>query len=134
MPSAEAPKAAVIDSDTPARISLPRHFHLLWDEDLEEMREIFKAIRDRRSEVVANWYQLYALHFGEARMLSEAEFSRIFEPALFRNKNDLIEMNMDRYAEDVRNLGKELAERGVPLQEIIASLQLFEEATQCVST
>ncbi len=132
MPSAEVPKTAIIDSDSPARAGLPRHFHLLWDEDLEEMREIFKAIRDRRSEVVANWYQLYALHFGEARLLSEAEFSRIFEPALFRNKNDLLELNMDRYAEDVRSLGRELADRGVPLQEIIASLQLFEEAAQKV--
>ncbi|MBV8055947.1 MAG: sigma 54-interacting transcriptional regulator [Deltaproteobacteria bacterium] len=132
MSSVEAPKTAIIDSDTPARAGLPRHFHLLWDEDLEEMREIFKAIRDRRSEVVATWYQLYALHFGEARMLSEAEFSRIFEPALFRNKNDLLEMNMDRYAEDVGNLGKELADRGIPLQEIIASLHFFEEAAQKV--
>jgi hypothetical protein len=101
---------------------------LLWDEDLEEMQDLFKAIRDRRAEVVANWYQLYSLHFGDARVLSEAEFSRIFEPALFRNKNDLLERNMDRYAEDVRSLGESLAERGVPLQEIIASLHLFEEA------
>jgi transcriptional regulator with PAS, ATPase and Fis domain len=132
MSSADAPKPAVIDGDTPPRAGLPRHFHLLWNEDLEEMREIFKAIRDQRSEVVATWYQLYTLHFGEARMLSEAEFSRIFEPALFRNKNDLLEMNMDRYAEDVRSLGKVLAERGVPLQEIIASLHLFEEAAQKV--
>ena len=39
---------------------------------------------------------------------------------------------MDRYAEDVRNLGILLAGRGVPLQEIIASLHLFEEAAQKV--
>ena len=132
MPSTEAATRSITDGDIHPRAGLPRHFHLLWDEDLEEMREIFKAIRDRRSEVVAIWYQLYTLHFGEARSLSEAEFSRIFEPALFRNKNDLLEMNMDRYAEDVRNLGKILAERGVPLQEIIASLHLFEEAAQKV--
>ena len=132
MSSAEAPKTPVIAGDARQRVGMPRHFHLLWDEDLEEMRQIFQAIRDRRSEVIANWYQLYTLHFGEARALSEAEFSRIFEPALFRNKNDLLEMNMDRYAEDVRNLGKVLAERGVPLQEIIASLHLFEEAAQKV--
>src|SRR5271154_5194577 len=106
----------------------PRHFHLLWDEDLEEMHGIFEAIRDRRAEVIAYWYQLYTLHFGDARTLSEAEFFRIFEPALFRNKNDLLEKNMDRYAEDVRSLGETLAEQGVPLQEIIASLQLFEQA------
>jgi DNA-binding NtrC family response regulator len=110
----------------------PRHFHLLWDEDLEEMRNIFEAIRDRRQEVVAHWYQLYTLHFGDARTLSEAEFVRLFEPAIYRNKTDLLEMNMDRYAEDVRNLGVGLAERGVPLGEIIASLQLFEQAAQMV--
>ncbi len=58
------------------RRGLPRYFHLLWDEDLEEMRGIFEAIRDRRKEVVTGWYQLYTLHFGETRSLSEAEFAR----------------------------------------------------------
>jgi len=114
------------------RAGQPRHFHLLWDEDLDEMAELFKAIRDRRAEVIATWYQLYVLHFGDARALSEAEFTRIFEPALLRNKNDLLEKNMDHYAEDVRKLGALLAERGVPLQEIIASLHFFEEAARSV--
>jgi two-component system, NtrC family, response regulator AtoC len=123
---------SLIDSGAPSRPALPRHFHLLWDEDLDEMQDIFRAIRDRRAEVVSQWYKLYALHFGDARTLSEPEFLRIFEPALFRNKNDLLERNMDRYAEDVRALGEVLAERGVPLPEIIASLQLFEEAAQTV--
>jgi transcriptional regulator with PAS, ATPase and Fis domain len=109
-----------------------RHFHLLWDEDLDEMGGIFEAIRDRRVEVVATWYRLYRLHFGEAGILSAAEFSRIFEPAILRNKSDLLEKNMDRYAEHVRALGELLAARGVPLQEIIASLQLFEQAAQTV--
>jgi two-component system, NtrC family, response regulator AtoC len=129
MSTDETPKVPARVSDrTIVRPGMPRHFHLLWDEDLEEMQGIFAAIRDRRSEVVADWYQLYTLHFGDARTLSEAEFFRIFEPALFRNKNDLLEKNMDRYAEDVRSLGETLAEQGVPLQEIIASLQLFEQA------
>jgi transcriptional regulator with PAS, ATPase and Fis domain len=114
------------------RVGLPRYFHLLWDEDLDEMRELFEAIRDRRAEVVATWYQLYTLHFGDARVLSEAEFTRIFEPALLRNKRDLLEKNMDRYAEDMRKLGALLAERGVPLQEIIASIHFFEEAAEKV--
>jgi two-component system response regulator AtoC len=112
------------------RAGQPRHFHLLWDEDLEEMAPLLTAIRDRRAEVVATWYQLYALHFGDDRVLSETEFARIFEPAIFRNKSNLLEGNMDRYAEDVRKLGELLAERGVPLPEIIASLHLFEEAAQ----
>jgi DNA-binding NtrC family response regulator len=115
-----------------SRLGPPRHFHLLWDEDIEEMQAIFEAIRDRRTEVVTHWYQLYTLHFGDERVLSESEFFRIFEPALLRHKTDLLEKNMDRYAEDVRGLGEILAERGVPLQEIIASLHLFEEAAQRV--
>jgi DNA-binding NtrC family response regulator len=122
----------IVGNRAVARPGLPRYFHLLWDEDLEEMQGIFEAIRDRRDEVVAGWYRLYTLHFGEARTLSEAEFSRIFEPAILRNKNDLLEKNLERYAEDVRSLGELLAERGVPLQEIIASLQLFEQAAQAV--
>ncbi|HUN57119.1 MAG TPA: sigma-54 dependent transcriptional regulator [Candidatus Binataceae bacterium] len=127
MPSDETAKVPE-DNGALTRPGLPRHFHLLWDEDLEEMQGIFAVIRDRRNEVVADWYQLYTLHFGDARTLSEAEFFKIFEPAIFRNKSDLMEKNMDRYAEDVRSLGEALAERGVPLQEIIASLQLFEQA------
>jgi DNA-binding NtrC family response regulator len=114
------------------RSGQPRHFHLLWDEDLDDMADLFRAIRDRRAEVIATWYQLYALHFGDARVLSEPDFTAIFEPALLRNKNDLLEKNMDHYAEDVRGLGALLAKRGVPLQEILASLHLFEEAAQKV--
>ncbi len=134
MSSSELTKVPLNSAGDAVRLrpGLPRHFHLLWDEDLDEMREIFEAIRDRRAEVVADWYQLYALHFGDARILSEGEFFRIFEPALLRNKNDLLAKDMDRYAEDVRSLGELLAERGVPLQEIIASLQLFEQAAQRV--
>jgi len=131
MAGIDGPKIAA-DEALRERAGQPRHFHLLWDEDLDEMAPLLTAIRDRRAEVVAIWYQLYALHFGDARALSEAEFRRIFEPALFRNKSDLLEKNMDRYAEDVRRLGEFIAERGVPLQEIIASLHLFEEAAQRV--
>jgi transcriptional regulator with PAS, ATPase and Fis domain len=131
MASTGSPKISGGDP-APRRAGQPRHFHLLWDEDLDDLSELLSIIRDRRDEIVADWYRLYALHFGDARILSEAEFTRIFEPALFRNKSDLLEKNMDRYAEDVRKLGALLAERGVPLQEIIASLHLFEEAAQKV--
>jgi transcriptional regulator with PAS, ATPase and Fis domain len=110
----------------------PRYFHLLWDDDLEMLRPVLQAIRDRRREVVGIWYQLYVLHFGDSRTLSETEFMRIFEPALAINKTHLLNNDMDAYARDVIKLGEQLAERHVPLQEIIASLHLFEEAAQAV--
>ena len=110
----------------------PSYFHLLWDEDLDELREVLTEVRDRRAEVVTVWYELYQLHFGDRRALSEAEFRIIFEPALLRNQDFLLHKDMDGYARAILKLGEELAEHHVPLQEIIASLHLFEEAAQTV--
>jgi len=125
------PKPAGAFTEQP-RIGQPRYFHLLWEDDLEELAPVLRAVRDRRAEVVSNWYSLYVLHFGDSRTLSEAEFTAIFEPALLRNKDDLLRKDMEGYARDVLKLGEELAERRVPLQEIIASLHLFEEASLSV--
>jgi transcriptional regulator with PAS, ATPase and Fis domain len=127
-----------IEPSTPAthpamlRRGQPRYFHLLWEEDLEELRPVLQAIRDRRVEVVERWYHLYVLHFGDSRSLSEPEFRAIFEDALERNKNDLLRGDMDAYAADLHRLGEVLAEHHVTLQEIIASLHLFEEAAQSI--
>lgn len=114
----------------PALPGAPRHFHLLWDDDIEQLRGIFLIILERSEEIVRHWYKLYVLHFGDARSLSEAEFMRIFEPGLRRNKQALLDANMDLYAAQVIHLGELLAERRVPLEEIIASLHLFEESAQ----
>jgi len=114
------------------RSGAPRYFHLLWDEDLDDLREVLIAVRDRRREVVDEWYALYLLHFGDQRSLSQAEFREIFEPALLRHKNDLLRKDFDGYTRHILKLGEELADRKVPLQEIIASLHLFEEAAQAV--
>ena len=124
--------SAISESTITARNGAPRYFHLLWDEDLDDLREVLIAVRDRRQEVVEVWYELYTLHFGEQRALSKAEFREIFEPALLQNKDDLLRKDFDAYARDILKLGEALAERHVPLQEIIASLHLFEEAAQAV--
>ncbi|HVN64372.1 MAG TPA: sigma-54 dependent transcriptional regulator [Candidatus Binataceae bacterium] len=121
-----------MDNERMRRVDAPRYFHLLWEDDLEDLKPVLTAVRDRRSEVVTKWYSLYLLHFGDDRVLSEEEFFKIFEPALLRNKNSLLRKDMDGYAQDILRMGEALAERRVPLQEIIASLHLFEEAAQTV--
>ena len=114
------------------RTGLPRYFNLLWDEDLDELREVLSAVRDRRTEVVSVWFDLYQLHFGDRRSLSATEFRDIFEPALLTNTEFLLNKDIDGYAGNVLKLGETLAEHHVPLQEIIAALPLFEEAAQMV--
>ncbi len=110
----------------------PRHFHLLWDDDLEALREVLELILSGRQEVVRHWHRLYVLHFGETRSLSEGEFTRIWEPAIERNMSALLQGDMDRYAREVIRLGEQLAERGVPIEEIIASLHLLEESAHAL--
>jgi len=111
---------------------MPRHFNLLWDEDLEELREVLIAVRDRRTEVVSVWFDLYQSHFGDRCSLTATEFRAIFEPVLLTNKEFLLNKDIDGYVRSTLKLGETLVEHHVPLQEIIASLRLFEEAAQTV--
>jgi transcriptional regulator with PAS, ATPase and Fis domain len=106
----------------------PRHYHLLWDEELEALRPILKLVFDNLHDVVAHWSQLYVLHFGDTRSLSEPEFRDLFYTALSRNTKDLLEGDMDRYAIDTIRTGELLCERNVPFAEIVASLHLYEES------
>ena len=106
----------------------PRHYHLLWDEELEALRPVLVLVLEHLEEVVAHWYQLYVLHFGDRRSLPEPEFRDIFYNALFRNTKDLLEGDMDRYAIDTIRTGELLCERNVPFAEIVASLHLYEES------
>ena len=104
------------------------YFHLLWEEDLERLRPILESVRDRCAEVIGFWYQLYVLHFGSERTFSEPEFRRLLEPPLRNAMNDLVELDVAGYTREVLALGETLARRGVPLQEVIVSLHLLEEA------
>jgi transcriptional regulator with PAS, ATPase and Fis domain len=99
---------------------------------LDELHDVLAAVRHRRSEVLSAWYDLYQLHFGDRRALSQVEFRTIFEPSLLRDQDCLLRNDIDGYARATMKLGEELAEHHVPLQEIIASLHLFEEAAQAV--
>ena len=106
----------------------PRHYHLLWDEELEALRPVLRLVLEHLEEVIAHWYQLYVLHFGDRRSLSEPEFRDLFYNALSRNTKDLLEGDMDRYSIDTIRTGELLCERNVPFAEIVASLHLYEES------
>lgn len=114
------------------RRGFPCYFHLLWEEDLDELAPALRIVRDRRAEVISKWYSLYVLHFGDCRTMSEAEFREAFEPALLRQKESLLRKDMDGYARELHALGDRLVARRVPLHEIIVLLHLFEESAQSV--
>ena len=105
-----------------------RHYHLLWDEELEALRPVLRLVIEHLEEVIQHWYQLYILHFGERRSLSEHVFRDIFYNSFLRNTKDLLKGDMDRYAIDTIRTGELLCERNVPFAEIVASLHLYEES------
>jgi len=114
--------------DVPPRRGGPRHFHLLWDTELEELQTVLQSIGKHRSEVLEHWYRLYELHFADSRSLNRGEFMEIFGSELDCTLRDLIAKDIDRFVADVRRIGELLAERGVPFSELIVSMHLFEES------
>lgn len=125
--SAELPKIKKKIDSAPSE-AVPRYFHLLWEEDLDSLREVFESLSRHREEVLARWHQLYLLHFGDRRSLAESEFLEIFGKDLDATLTALMAKDMDRFASDVRAIGEILVERHVPFSELIVSMHLFEES------
>src|SRR5215475_11439974 len=101
-------------SEVPPRNGAPRHFHLLWDTELEELRTVLLSIQKHRDAVLEHWYRLYLLHFADHRALTRTEFMEIFGSELDSTLQDLIDCDIDRFTSDVRRIGEILAEREVP--------------------
>jgi two-component system, NtrC family, response regulator AtoC len=122
------PKPVPPAFEAPPRRGSPRHFHLLWDTELEELQPVLRSIQKHRSEVLKHWYQLYELHFADSRSLNRVEFMEIFGSELDSTLRDLMAKDLDQFVVDVRRVGEILAERGVPFSELIVSMHLFEES------
>src|SRR5579875_2241961 len=104
------------------------YFHLLWDHELDYLGVVLDAILRRRDEVLAHWHQLYVLHFGDSRSLSEPEFMSIFSADLAATIGDLRNKDVAKFVDDVRRVGERLAARRVPFAEVVVSMHLFEES------
>lgn len=110
----------------------PQYFHLLWDEEIDRLRDILLVLRDRRDEVLDRWYQLYTIHFGEAATLSHHEFLSLYGQDLVQTVDYLLQGDMEHFVMVMRASGERLVQRGVPFREVISSLHLFEESCSVV--
>lgn len=116
----------------PGNMNRPQYFHLLWDEEIERLREVLQELRQRETEVLTRWYQLYTVHFGEAVSLSQREFIALYGHDLQQTVTHLLQGDMERFVMDLRATGEQLVERGVPFREVISCLHLFEESCSIV--
>src|SRR5271156_5579876 len=79
----QQPSTPEANSTTGMNRARPRHYHLLWDDELKSLEPIAKMMLVRLDEMIGYWQKLYVLHFGEERTLAESEFHEIFFSALF---------------------------------------------------
>ncbi len=122
------PETPEVRDDRARPAHVPRHYHLLWDHELDDLRPVLTIVLDRSDEVISHWHALYVLHFGNDRTLTEHEFRGIFAPNLASDLRDLLAKDMDGYAAHTVRVGELLAERKVPFSEVVASLHLYEES------
>jgi len=108
------------------------YFNLLRNSELQAMRPLLQAIHDDYQEVLAEWYRLYSYHFGSRKALSERKFVELITPAIKESMEYLLEGKLERYAARARKVGEAFAEQGVPFDEIVLSLHLYEESVATV--
>jgi hypothetical protein len=108
------------------------YFTLLRNSELQAMRPLLQAIHDDYQEVLAELYRLYAYHFGSRKALNERKFVELITPAIKESVQYLLEGKLERYAARARTLGEAFAEQGVPFDEIVLSLHLYEESVATV--
>ncbi len=110
----------------------PQYFDLLWDHELDELSGILESLKRRRNEVLADWYHLYALHFGDKRTLAEPKFMELFGSEMDLTSDDLLHKDIDAFTHHVREVGEALSEHNVPFSEVIVAMHLFEESASAV--
>ncbi|HVB80273.1 MAG TPA: sigma 54-interacting transcriptional regulator [Candidatus Binataceae bacterium] len=106
----------------------PVYFGLIWQHELELLKPLLEAVAARREAVLAEWWELYSVHFGDRRSLSRAEFFQIHGADLDATVATLKRESFTDFVIAVRAVGEQLAERHVPFTEVVASMHLFEEA------
>jgi DNA-binding NtrC family response regulator len=110
------------------QVQSPDHFHLIWEEELDELRVALEAIRAARDEILFDWHQLYVLHLGESRALSEHDFLALCGADIDATVDRLLVHDVDQFFVDIGKIGEELATRRVPFAEVVISMHLFEES------
>ncbi len=104
------------------------YFGLIWEHELESLKPLLAAIAAKRDAVLAHWWELYSLHFGDRRTLSRAEFLEIHGPDLDATLATLGCGKFPEFVKAVRGVGERLVEGHAPFAEVVASMHLFEEA------
>ena len=81
----------------------------------------------RAEQIASRWSELYLNTFGRAAFFSAQRVQKIFQELVDLFVGCLQEKRLDLYLESLRNRGSVFSRLGVPFEEIIVSLHLFEE-------
>src|SRR5262245_23924867 len=105
-----------------------KYFHLISDEEIERLAPVLRLLQANRAALLDRWYELYTLHFGPDRTFGRREFDRYCGDDLDAVLSWLLDRDVVALAKHVQAIGEQLVARGVPFDEVIASMHLFEES------
>jgi transcriptional regulator with PAS, ATPase and Fis domain len=115
-------------SSTPGLRGEVNYYHLLWGHELTELTPLLEVLAVHRREVLDQWYQLYVLHFGDDRSLSQSQFFSVCGQDVDATTDTLRHGSFEEFVIRMRQVGIWLAEHNVPFAEVVASMHLFEES------
>lgn len=95
--------------------------------DLQVLGEQARFLLPIRDKIVARWSDLYLNTFGRSAFFSVQRVQKIFNELADAFLDCLKSRNMDAYFETLQEKGVIFAKLGVPFEEVIISLHLFEE-------
>ena len=95
------------------------------------LQEPLAALELRQEELTGEWSRLYLNAFGRDSFFSSERVQRIFEDLTSLFLKCLKDSDFNRYFDELKKTGKLFFDLGVPFEEVVLCIHLFQEA--CLS-
>jgi transcriptional regulator with PAS, ATPase and Fis domain len=112
----------------------PQYFHLLSDPEFDHLTPILLSLKDRRTDLLAQWYGLYKLNFEGRRSLSASQFIEIFSAQFDLVLDALLNRDLTSFSDHIAGTGRTLFRLEVPFSELVVTIHLFAECARRVLT
>jgi len=103
-----------------------------WSRTLAQQLEgPLAGLTDKKSELITEWSRLYLNTFGRESFFSSQRVRRVFEELTTLFLECLKTSDLTRYFDELKKAGKMFFDLGVPFEEVVLCIHLFQEA--CLS-
>jgi hypothetical protein len=106
--------------------------HLQGHKNYKVLEEPLSVLQSRCDALVGKWKELYLLAFGRKSFFSPDRVQKVFEEMTRLFLWSLKHSDWDHYFSSLKQRGRYFSKLGVPFEEVILCLKLFEEAALAI--